>query len=178
MPDLVEHLLGNRERAVRRRDAAVDRAVKQYLLISSGVRPIRRAARTCIASSSSRPRATSAASVMQLLVLRSSPGRAQISPHAYRVMRSWKSSVKLVVRSTARSTCSSPSTSRAHLQSASSAAAIVSFGHVASLVPAGSSRCPRSVRLRGQAARRSRDARPRRIVTVAPGIESAMSAAS
>ena len=36
---------------------------------------------------------------MQLRVRRSSPGRDQISPHAYRVMRSWKSSVNGVVRS-------------------------------------------------------------------------------
>ena len=45
-------------------------------------------------------------------VLRSRPGRVHASPHAERVMYSWNGRVKSVALSVARSTCSSPSTSR------------------------------------------------------------------
>src|SRR5215218_11133327 len=62
--------------------------------ISSGVKPMRSAARTCISSSPSRPSAASRASVRQLRVRRSRPSRAQTLPHAKRVMKSWKSAVK------------------------------------------------------------------------------------
>src|SRR5436190_10723682 len=61
---------------------------------------------------------------MQLRVLRSRPGRVQISPHAYRVISSWKSRVKSVDRSIDRSTCSSPSTSRRTFIPSSSLSAI------------------------------------------------------
>src|SRR5215471_11925398 len=43
---------------------------------------------------------------------RDRPGLDQVSPHAYRVMKSWKSLVNAVVPATARSTWASPSTSR------------------------------------------------------------------
>ena len=43
---------------------------------------------------------------------RSRPGRVQMLPHAYSVISSWKSRVRSVVPAIARSTCSSPSTSR------------------------------------------------------------------
>ena len=81
-------------------------------LISSSVSPLVRAARRCIASSSWWPRATSAVSVISERLRRSRPGRVQISPQAYRVIRSWKSAVNAVVPAAARSTCASPSTSR------------------------------------------------------------------
>ena len=66
-------------------------------LISSTVSPLRSAARTCIASSSWWPRATSAVSVIIERLRRSRPGRVQISPQAYAVISSWKSRVKSVV---------------------------------------------------------------------------------
>src|ERR1035438_3524851 len=81
-------------------------------LISSTLTPLRRAARRCSASSSSMPCAASMATVMQLRVRRSSPGRDQTEPHAERVMYSWKSAVNASAPATARSTCSSPRTSR------------------------------------------------------------------
>ncbi len=55
----------------------------------------------------------------QLRVRRSSPGRSQTSPQAYRVTSSWKSSEKASVCSRIRSTCASPSTSRRTLIPAS-----------------------------------------------------------
>ena len=54
-----------------------------------------RAARRCSASSSWCPSATSAVSVTSERLRRSSPGRVQIAPQAYRVMNSWKSRVTL-----------------------------------------------------------------------------------
>ena len=79
----VEHALGDREGRVRGGDAAVDRALQQHLLRSRpSVRPLRSAARTCSSSSSSRPSATRAVSVIALRIRRSRPGRDQISPQA------------------------------------------------------------------------------------------------
>src|SRR3954452_5280691 len=65
-----------------------------------------------MAISSSARSVMSTASVTALRMRRSSPGRVHTSPHAQRVMKSWKSAVKSVVRACARSTCSSPRTAR------------------------------------------------------------------
>src|SRR5215813_6886136 len=80
--------------------------------IWSGVSPLRRAARTCSASSASCRSTASAASVSMLRSERDRTGLDQTSPQAYRVMKSWKSLVNSVVPATARSTWSSPSTCR------------------------------------------------------------------
>ena len=88
---------GNGEGGVGCGRPAVDGALEEdlsYLLFRQAVRT---AARTCSSSSSRRPSATSAVRVMQLRVLRSRPGRDQISPQAYLVMKSWKSAVNSVV---------------------------------------------------------------------------------
>ena len=71
-----------RTRCSRRARRSTRRECRSTSEISSSERPFRRAARMCSASSSKRPSATSAVSVMQLRVRRSRPGRAQISPHA------------------------------------------------------------------------------------------------
>ena len=113
---LVEDALGDRERSVCRRYAAVDGALQQDL--------VDLVLREAVAERSPhvhlelvRPArvAMSAVSVMQLRVRRSSPGRDQISPQAYFVISSWKSRVNGVVRAIARSTCSSPRTARSRL---------------------------------------------------------------
>ena len=77
---LVEHALRDRERRVRRRDAAVDRRLEQHLLdlVRRQAVAAARRARAC-ASSSSRPSATSAVSVMQLRVL---PVEARAAPRS------------------------------------------------------------------------------------------------
>ena len=49
---------------------------------------------------------------MQERVLRSRPSRVHASPQAARVMNSWNGRLKSVALAVARSTCSSPSTSR------------------------------------------------------------------
>ena len=71
-----------------------------------------RAARRCIASSSWWPCAMSDVSTATDRDRRSRPGRDHTSPHATRVMKSWKSAVSSVVFAIARSTCASESTSR------------------------------------------------------------------
>ena len=111
--DLGEHPLRDLECLVGDRHPGVDADLQEDLLdLVARVRPLPSAALTCIANSCSWRMTASIASVMQLRVLRSSPGRAQISPHAYRVMKSWKSAVKASVAAWARSTWSSPRTSR------------------------------------------------------------------
>src|SRR4051794_445595 len=64
------------------------------------------------ASSSRWPPAVSSAMVSALRVRRSRPGRDHTSPHAARVMYAWKGFAKSLADSVARSTYSSPSTSR------------------------------------------------------------------
>ncbi len=81
-------------------------------LISSSVRPLVRAARTCMASSSWCPRAIRAVRVIIERLRRSRPGRVQMPPQAYSVMNSWNSRVRSVALAVARSTWASPSTSR------------------------------------------------------------------
>ena len=80
--------------------------------ISSGVTPLRIAARTCIGSSFSARSAVSSASVRHERVRRSRPGRAHTSPHATRVRYSWNGAPYSDAPPSVRSTCSSPSTSR------------------------------------------------------------------
>ena len=63
--------------------------------ISSTVRPLRSAARRCIASSSWWPCAMSEVSTATDRDRRSRPGRDQMSPQATRVMKSWKSAVSI-----------------------------------------------------------------------------------
>ena len=69
-------------RVVVVRGTAVKALCRSTSLISSSLSPFRRAARRCIASSSRRPAAINAVSVIALRVRRSRPGRVQISPHA------------------------------------------------------------------------------------------------
>src|ERR1035437_3698034 len=52
------------------------------------------------------------AMVIRLRVCLGRPGRVQISPHAYRVIRSWNSSLNEFLFSSARFTCLSPRTAR------------------------------------------------------------------
>src|SRR5262252_3763832 len=63
-------------------------------------------------NSSERLSATIMAIVSRLRVWRGKPGRVQISPQAFRVMKSWNSRLNSVVEATARSTYSSPRTAR------------------------------------------------------------------
>src|SRR5262249_38504305 len=81
-------------------------------VISSTVSPLRRAARTCMPISFSARIEISAARVIALRIRRSIPGRDQAPPQAYRVMNSCQGWPKLPAFAAARSTCSSPSTSR------------------------------------------------------------------
>ena len=70
------------------------RVCSRISLISSGVRPLRSAARTCIASSPSRPSATSAVSVIALRMRAVEPrARPDAAPGVARD-QSWKSAVK------------------------------------------------------------------------------------
>ena len=95
---LVEHAAGRSGTRCWRRGRRSRSAVcSRSSLISSTLSPLVRAARTCIASSSWCPRATSAVSVISERLRRSRPGRVQMLPQAYCVISSWKSRVKSVV---------------------------------------------------------------------------------
>ena len=69
-------------------------------------------ARTCSRNSSQRPSAAVMAMTSIRRVRWSRPGRAQIVPHANRVISSWNSRVKSVADAMLRSTCASPSAAR------------------------------------------------------------------
>src|SRR3569833_975616 len=80
--------------------------------ISSSVAPLVTAPRTWTASSCIRFSAVSMAMFRRLRVLRSRPGRVQISPQQYSVTSSCTGRLNSVTRSRERSTCSVPRTSR------------------------------------------------------------------